>query len=71
MKDIQKEYVHAKTLQQKDNEMFLNKKLNLIQNQVDQYPLLSEYFDLQHQINDMLQSFLYVFESELDKQLKC
>jgi len=70
MKNIQKEYVHAKTFQQKDNELFLSKKLDQIKKQVDQYPLLSEYLDLQQQINDMLQNFVHIFEDELDKELK-
>ena len=70
MKDIQKEYVHAKTFQQKDNEVFLSEKLIQIQKQVDQYPLLSEYLELQHQINDMLQDFVHIFEDELEKELQ-
>lgn len=69
MKSIQKEFVHAKTFQQKENELFLNEKLDNIQNQINEYPLYLEYLELQEEINEMLQRFVDIFEDGLDKEI--
>lgn len=69
MKSIQKEFVHSKTFQQKENELFLNEKLDNIQNQINEYPLYLEYLELQEEINEMLQRFVDIFEDGLDKEI--
>ena len=70
LKDVQKQFVHAQTLNQSQNERFFKEKLNTIQQQIDEYPMMSEYMYLQTSINDMLKSITDIIETGIEDVFK-
>ena len=46
LKEVQKQYVHAQSFKQKENERHFKKQLDDLQNQIDDFPLMKEYLNL-------------------------
>mgnify|MGYP000727466673 CR=1 FL=1 len=67
---MQKQYVHAQSFKQKENERHFKKQLDDLQNQIDDFPLIREYLYLQTLINDMLETFTETIETGIHDVLK-
>lgn len=69
LKNIQKEIVHAKEFGKEAFLDKLNKDYDELYDEIRNYPLMSEYIDLQNEINNMIQNFIDIVENGIDKDL--
>lgn len=70
LKHVQKQLVHAQNLDHSDNVSFFQKKLDDLKTHIHEYPLMSEYMQLQQSINEMLKTFTSIIEEGIENQFK-
>lgn len=66
LKNMQKQIVHAEKLVKSNSLIELNKEYEMLLSNLESYPLMNEYLDLQVEINESLQSFKDIVEKGID-----
>lgn len=69
LKLIQKQLVHAEKLEKKDSQKKLKNDFDNKIKELEEYPLMGEYMELQEEINIFLQNFKEIIENGIDEDL--
>lgn len=69
IKTIQKEIVHAKALGKLEKLKQLKLEYNKMLDEINSFPLMAEYMDLQEEINDFLQNMKEMLEIGINSDL--
>ncbi len=70
LKDLQKQLINAKQIQKKQAIIEFEGRYNLLLNEIETYPLMSDYLALQGDINEMLQHIQFILEDGIKKDFK-
>jgi cell fate (sporulation/competence/biofilm development) regulator YmcA (YheA/YmcA/DUF963 family) len=69
LKSMQKQLVHAKELGHVLNKSHFESKVTEAENELANYPKMTEYLSLQSLINETLQEMMHIIESQLDEDI--
>lgn len=69
LKTLQKEIVHAESLNKNNSLIMLKDKYNNLYNEFVNQPLIGEYLELQTMLNDFLQAFTNIIEDGIKVDL--
>lgn len=70
LKTIQKQLINAKEIQKQKSIEHFEQLYNKLFEEIQCYPLMSDYLALQGEINDMIQQVTQVIEDGVNKELK-
>ena len=70
LKSIQKQLVNAKHIEKKEAITAFQRQYDALLEEIENYPLMSEYLALQSDINFMVQSIKDIIEEGLEKDLE-
>jgi len=70
LKALQKKLVNAKEFDSKEQVLKFELKYQKLLNEVELYPLMSQYLSLQADVNEMLQNLGEIIEQGLKKELE-
>jgi cell fate (sporulation/competence/biofilm development) regulator YmcA (YheA/YmcA/DUF963 family) len=69
LKSIQKQLVNAKQINKTESIKHFDKLYNELLEEIEAYPLMSDYLALQGDINDMIQHITQIIEDGVNKEL--
>lgn len=69
LKQVQKQIVHAEKLEKSEMLINLNEKYNILLDEIENYPLMSEYLHIQNNLNYVLQDFKSIIEKGIDDDI--
>jgi cell fate (sporulation/competence/biofilm development) regulator YmcA (YheA/YmcA/DUF963 family) len=67
LKALQKQLVNAKHIGKKDAVESFQSRYDALLNEIENYPLMSDYMALQSDINDMMQAIVEIIETGIEK----
>jgi cell fate (sporulation/competence/biofilm development) regulator YmcA (YheA/YmcA/DUF963 family) len=70
LKKLQKQMVNARELEKPRAFKDFKARYDALKHEIETYPLMSEYFDLQTEINDAIQHIVDAIEREIRDQLR-
>ena len=69
LKTVQKQLVNAKEIQKEKAIHHFKEVYDTLSDEIDSYPLMSDYLDLQGDINEMIQTINEILEDGINKEL--
>ena len=70
LKAVQKQLINAKQIGKTQAIIEFEKRYNTLLNEIESYPLMSDYLALQGDINEMLQQVQSIIETGIEKDFK-
>ncbi len=70
LKALQKQLVNAKYIGKKDAILSFESRYQALLDDIENYPLMSDYMALQSDINDMLQAIVEIIETGIEKDFE-
>ena len=70
LKAVQKQLINAKQIEKTQAIIEFEKRYNELLNEIESYPLMSDYMALQGDINEMLQQVQMIIEEGIEKDFK-
>ncbi len=70
LKALQKQLINAKHIEKKEAILDLEKQYETVLNEIEEYPLMSDYLALQGDINEMIQTIQSIIEEGILKDFK-
>lgn len=70
LKVIQKQLINAKHIEKKQAVIDLEKRYQEVLNEIETYPLMSDYLALQGDINELLQTIQSIIEDGIEKDFQ-
>lgn len=70
LKSIQKQLVNAKHIQKKEAIETFQKQYDQLYEELESYPLMSDYLALQSEINEIMQSIVAIIEDGIEKDFE-
>lgn len=70
LKAIQKQLVNAKHIGKNDAVSSFQTRYDTLLNEIENYPLMSDYMALQSDINDMMQAIVEIIETGIEKDFE-
>lgn len=70
LKSIQKQLVNAKHIGKQEAVNQFQARYDQLLEEIENYPLMSEYMALQSDINEMIQSILEIIEQGIEKEME-
>lgn len=70
LKGIQKQLVNAKHIQKKEAIETFQKQYDQLYEELESYPLMSDYLMLQSEINEIMQSIVQIIEDGIEKDFE-
>lgn len=70
LKKLQQQMINAKEMEKHHAFQDFKTRYDALKEEIEAYPLMSEYFSLQAEINDMIQHIVDAIEREISEQLR-
>ena len=70
LKAVQKQLINAEQIGKTQAIIEFEKRYNMLLNEIESYPLMSDYLALQGDINEMLQQVQSIIETGIEKDFK-
>ena len=70
LKAVQKQLINAKQIEKTQAIIEFENRYNALLNEIESYPLMSDYMALQGDINEMLQQVQMIIEEGIEKDFK-
>jgi cell fate (sporulation/competence/biofilm development) regulator YmcA (YheA/YmcA/DUF963 family) len=70
LKSIQKQLVNAKQIEKIEAVKQFQERYDLLLEEIENYPLMSDYLALQSDINEMIQAIVEVIEEGIEKDIE-
>ena len=70
LKALQKQLINAKHIEKREAILDLEKQYEVVLNEIEEYPLMSDYLALQGDINEMIQTIQSIIEDGILKDFQ-